>query len=67
MYFAARNFSTKMGQTVGIMIFAILTIFGKDPGNDLGIRLSAIFGGLLCIVAGFVFLGFREETEYENV
>lgn len=67
MYFAARNFSTKMGQTVGIMIFAILTIFGKDPGNDLGIRLSAIFGGLLCIVAGIVFIGFHEERDSENV
>lgn len=63
MYFAARNFSTKMGQTVGIMIFAILTIFGKDPGNDLGIRLSAIFGGLLCLIAALVFLGFRENAE----
>lgn len=63
MYFAARNFSTKLGQTVGIMIFAILTIFGKDPGNDLGIRLSAIFGGLLCMIAGIVFLGFHEKKE----
>lgn len=66
MYFAARNFSTKLGQTVGIMIFAILTIFGKDPGNDLGIRLSAIFGGMLCIIAGIVFMGFREEKEEEK-
>lgn len=66
MYFAARNFSTKLGQTVGIMIFAVLTIFGKDPGNDLGIRLSAIFGGLLCLVAGVVFLGFHEEKEVEK-
>lgn len=61
MYFAVRNFSTKLGQTLGIMIFAILTLFGKDPGNDLGIRLSAVFGAILCVVAGLVFLRFREE------
>lgn len=60
MYFAVRNFSTKLGQTLGIMIFAILTLFGKDPGNDLGIRLSAVFGAMLCIVAGLVFLRYRE-------
>lgn len=67
MYFAARNFSTKLGQTVGIMIFAILTIFGKDPGDDIGIRLSAIFGGMLCVIAGIFFIGFHEEQEMEKV
>lgn len=61
MFFAVRNFSTKLGQTVGIMTFAILTLWGKDPFNDLGIRLASILGGLLCLIAGLVFTRFREE------
>ena len=60
MYFAIRNFSTKLGQTFGITIFAILTIFGKDPGDDFGIRLVGVFGGVLCLVAGLIFLRFKE-------
>ncbi len=66
MFFAVRNFSTKLGQTLGIMIFAILTLFGKDPHDDLGIRLAAVFGGVVCLIAGIVFLSFRE-VEKEKV
>ena len=60
MFFAVRNFSTKLGQTIGIMAFAILTLLGKDPYDDLGIRLAAVFGGSLCIVAGLIFIRFEE-------
>ena len=60
MFFAVRNFTVKLGQTLGIMIFAILTLFGKDPGNDWGIRLSVLFGAALCLLAGITFLKFRE-------
>ncbi|MCA9980336.1 MAG: MFS transporter [Anaerolineales bacterium] len=61
MYFAARTLLQKMGQTTGIMLFAMLTTFGKDPGDDFGIRLSGLFGCLLCFAAGFVFLRYREK------
>ncbi len=61
MFFAVRNFSTKLGQTIGVMAFAILTLWGKDPYHDLGIRLAALFGGMLCILAGLVFTRFREQ------
>lgn len=63
MFFAVRNFSTKLGQTVGIMAFAILTLLGKDPYDDLGIRLAAVFGGALCILAGLIFTRFEEPGE----
>lgn len=61
MFFAVRNFSIKLGQTVGIMIFAILTLLGKDIHHDLGIRLAAVFGGALCLIAGIIFTRFRED------
>jgi glycoside/pentoside/hexuronide:cation symporter, GPH family len=60
MFFAVRNFSTKLGQTAGIMGFAILTLWGKDPNDDLGIRLALVFGGLLCLIAGLIFSRFSE-------
>jgi GPH family glycoside/pentoside/hexuronide:cation symporter len=60
MFYAVRTFSDMLGQTLGVMIFAIFTIFGKDTGNDLGIRLSALMGMIVCIIAGVIFLFFKE-------
>ncbi|MCB8998505.1 MAG: MFS transporter [Bacteroidales bacterium] len=60
MFYAARTFSDKLGQTLGVMGFAIFTIFGKDIGDDLGIRLSALLGMGVCILAGIIFLFFKE-------
>jgi GPH family glycoside/pentoside/hexuronide:cation symporter len=61
MFFAVRNFFMKMGQTLGMGCFAVLTLYGKDPGNDMGIRLNGILGLVLGIVAALVFLNFREK------
>jgi GPH family glycoside/pentoside/hexuronide:cation symporter len=60
MFYAVRTFTDKLGQTLGVMSFAILTIFGKDPGDDLGIRLSALLGAVVCILAALAFTGFRD-------
>ncbi len=60
MFFAARTLMQKFGQTFGILVFAMLTTFGKDPGDDLGIRLSGIAGFLLCLGAGLVFIRYNE-------
>jgi GPH family glycoside/pentoside/hexuronide:cation symporter len=60
-FFAVNYFAVKLGQTLGISLFALLTIYGKDPGHDWGLRLSAICGCILCIMAGVVFRGFKEQ------
>lgn len=60
MYFAARTLMQKFGQTFGVLIFAALTSLGKDPGDDLGVRLSGLAGFALCIGAGLIFTRYRE-------
>ncbi len=60
MFFASRTLMQKFGQTFGVVSFAILTTFGKDVGNDLGVRLSGIVGFTLCVVAGLVFARYDE-------
>lgn len=62
MYFAARAFLTKLGTSVAIMVFASLTNFGKDVGNDMGIRLSGIVG-LIFAIAAIVCFAFYKEHE----
>jgi GPH family glycoside/pentoside/hexuronide:cation symporter len=60
MYFAVRNLFQKIGQTLGMVIVVLLIQLGKDVGDDLGVRLTALAGLLLCIVAAIVFSFFRE-------
>lgn len=60
MYFGMRALFQKLGQTGGIMLFAMLTLYGKDPGHDLGLRLSGVIGGFLCLFAAFVYTRYHE-------
>ena len=61
IYFAVRYFFVKLAQTFGIALFAMLLIYGKDVGNDLGIRLNGVVGFALCVAAALVFSKFKEE------
>lgn len=61
MFFAARTFMQKLGQTVGVVGFALLTSFGRDVGDDLGIRLSGLAGVVLYLVAAVFFSRYDEQ------
>lgn len=61
MFFAARTLMQKFGQTFGVFLFAVLTTFGKDVGDDFGIRLSGLVGAAFCIFAAIYFLNYNEE------
>lgn len=63
IYFAVRYFFVKIAQTFGIALFAILLIYGKDVGNDLGIRLNGILGFTLCFLAAIIFTRFKENRK----
>jgi glycoside/pentoside/hexuronide:cation symporter, GPH family len=61
LFFAVKFFVVKLGQTLGIAVFSILTLWGKDPGDDLGLRLSGIIVAVLCLAAAAVFANFNEK------
>ncbi len=61
MFFAVKYLFVKLGQTLGIALFAFLTIYGKDPGHDHGLRLNGLCGCVLCILAFAFFSRFREK------
>jgi GPH family glycoside/pentoside/hexuronide:cation symporter len=60
IYFAVRYFFVKIAQTFGIALFAVLLNYGKDEGNDLGVRLNGILGFSLCLLAALIFTRFKE-------
>jgi len=61
MFFAVKYLFVKLGQTLGIALFAFLTVYGKDPGNDYGLRLNGLCGFVLCLLALLFFTRFREK------
>ena len=61
MFFAVKYLFVKMGQTLGIALFAFLTVYGKDPGHDHGLRLNGICGFALCLTALIFFSRFKEK------
>ncbi|MDW8334899.1 MAG: MFS transporter, partial [Bacteroidia bacterium] len=67
MYFAARTTLMKLGQTLGIVVFAALLTLGKDPGRDLGIRLSGPAGVSLCLAAMIIFSAYDEKETLEKI
>ena len=60
IYFAVRYFFVKIAQTVGIALFSMFLLCGKDVGNDFGVRLNGLLGCGLCFLAALVFSRFRE-------
>ncbi len=61
IYFAVRYFFVKIAQTFGIALFAMFLLYGKDVGNDFGIRLNGILGFGLCFLAALIFTKFKEK------
>ncbi len=60
MYYAVQTFMSKLGQMVAMVIFSSLLLLGKDPGNDLGIRLTGVVAAIIGIVALLIFLRFKD-------
>jgi GPH family glycoside/pentoside/hexuronide:cation symporter len=61
MFFAVKYLFVKLGQTLGTALFVFLTVYGKDPGHDYGLRLNGICGSVLCLLAIVFFSRFREK------
>ena len=62
MFFAARTFVQKIGSTLGVLVFASLTNFGRSPGDDLGVRLSGPACVVVMTTAGVLFSFYDEKT-----
>ncbi len=60
IYFGARNFMMKLGQMIAMLVFTSLLVFGRDVGDDLGVRLTSLAGVAFCILS-LVFLYLYKE------
>jgi GPH family glycoside/pentoside/hexuronide:cation symporter len=63
LYFGVRYFFSKIAQTVGIGLFSMLLLYGKDRGHDFGIRLTGAAGFIMCVLAAIIFFRFKEQQK----
>ncbi len=60
MFYATRTFLQKLATTLGVVMFALLLQFGRDVGDDLGVRLTGVGGAILYAVAAALFSRYDE-------
>ncbi|MEM7324808.1 MAG: MFS transporter [Actinomycetota bacterium] len=61
MFYATRTFLQKLATTLGVVMFALLLQFGRDVGDDLGVRLTGVGGAVLYGVAALLFSKYDEK------
>ena len=61
MFFAVQTFMNKLGQMIAMVVFSSILLLGKDPGEDLGIRLTGIVAASIGLMALLIFTRFKEE------
>ena len=72
MFYAARTFAFKLGQSVAMIIFTSLAIIGRKlpEGNvfyGFGYRLTAIAAAVLCLLGGIVFMRYNEKSILKKI
>jgi GPH family glycoside/pentoside/hexuronide:cation symporter len=61
MFYAVHTFMSKIGQMLAMLIFSSLLLLGKDPGDDMGVRLTGVVAAGIGLASLAVFSFYREE------
>ena len=72
MFYAARTFAFKMGQSAAMLLFTSIALIGREipkgeSGYGLGYRLTALIAAVLCLLGGIVFLRYREKQVLDAI
>ncbi len=65
MFYAARTFAFKLGQSLALLIFTSISAIGESTG--LGYRLTAVVAAVLCLLGGVVFFRYNENSVIEKI
>ncbi|MBR6420071.1 MAG: MFS transporter [Oscillospiraceae bacterium] len=72
MFYAARTFAFKLGQSAAMLIFTSVALINKDiapaeSGYGLGYRLTAVIAAVLCLIGGLIFLRYNEKKVISRI
>lgn len=64
MFYAARTFAFKLGQSAALLLFTSLAKIGSD---GMGYRVSALVAGVLCLLGGFALMKYDEKRIFSKI
>jgi len=72
MFYAARTFAMKLGQSIAMLLFTRMATIGKDAaigtaGYGIGYRITAFSATVLCLLGGIVFLRYNEKKIIDKI
>jgi len=75
MFFAARTFAMKLGQSIAMLVFTSLAVLGTEQqttGNDLtasepGLRIVAIVAVCFCVLGAVILMAYDEKKVMKTI
>jgi len=68
MFFGVQGLLQKISVGLAVVMYgALFSLFGKDIGNDLGVRLTGPISALVCLVGTFFFFLYPEKAIEEKL
>ncbi len=64
MFYAARTFAFKLGQSLSMLLFTSIALIGT---GGMGYRLTAIIAAVFCLAGGLVFTRYHEKKVFEVI
>ena len=65
MFFAARTFAFKLGQSVAMLLVTAFATIGRETG--LGYRITAVAAAAVCVLGGVLFMLYNEKRVYGKI
>ena len=65
MFYAARTFAFKMGQSIAMLLVTAFATIGPETG--LGYRITAIAAAAVCVLGGVLFMLYNEKKVYAKI
>ncbi len=65
MFYAARTFAFKLGQSIAMLLVTAFATIGYETG--LGYRITAIAAAAVCVLGGVLFMLYNEKSVYRKL
>ena len=65
MFYAARTFSFKLGQSIAMLLVTAFATIGQESG--LGYRITAVAAAAVCMLGGVLFMLYDEKKVYDRI
>ena len=65
MFFAARTFAFKLGQSLAMLLVTTFATIGQETGA--GYRITAIAAAVVCVLGGVLFMLYNEKKVYARI